>query len=133
MTDFNNKTVLITGAAHGIGKLIAQKSAALGARLVICDVNKEGLNETAEEIRKTGTTVFTSAFDISDRDKVYDAARTIQGQAGNIDILINNAGIVFTGEILSLPDEKHISQVKHKSSGYIMDDQGVSAGYGQKE
>jgi all-trans-retinol dehydrogenase (NAD+) len=112
MTDFNNKTVLITGAAHGIGKLMAEKAAALGATLVINDVNGERLGKTADEIRQNGTTVFTHAFDISDRQAVYTAAEEIISEAGKIDILINNAGVVFTGEILTITDEMHIKQVE---------------------
>ena len=112
MTDFNRKTVLITGAAHGIGKLMAEKIAARGATLVVCDVNSEGLEKTASELRANGTTVFAYAFDISDRDKVYEAEEAIFSEAGKIDILINNAGVVFTGEILSLPDDKHLKQVQ---------------------
>jgi len=112
MTDFNKKTVLITGAAHGIGKLMAEKIAALGGSLVLCDVNREGLEKTAEEIRKKGATVYAHAFDISDREKVYAASEIIHKETGGIDILINNAGIVFTGEILTLPDDKHLRQVE---------------------
>jgi all-trans-retinol dehydrogenase (NAD+) len=112
MTDFIRKTVLITGAAHGIGKLMAEKIAGLGASLVICDVNREGLEKTAEELRRKGTTVFAHAFDISERQEVYDAAKAILKETGKVDILINNAGVVFTGEILSLSDEKHLRQVE---------------------
>jgi len=112
MTDFNRKTVLITGAAHGIGKLMAEKIASRGASLVLCDVNSDGLEKTAGKLREKGTSVFAHAFDISDRQKVYSAAKEILKEAGKIDILINNAGVVFTGEILNLPDEKHIKQVE---------------------
>jgi all-trans-retinol dehydrogenase (NAD+) len=112
MTDFNRKTVLITGAAHGIGKIMAEKIAARGASLVICDVNATGLEETAKELRGKGTKVFAHAFDISDRQKVYEAAKAIMAETGKIDILINNAGIVFTGEILTLSDDKHLKQVE---------------------
>ncbi len=112
MTDFNRKTVLITGAAHGIGKLMAEKIAGKGASLVLCDVNREGLEKTAEELRKKGTTVYAHVFDISEREKVYAAAKAILKETGKIDILINNAGIVFTGEILSLSDDKHLRQVE---------------------
>jgi all-trans-retinol dehydrogenase (NAD+) len=112
MTDFNHKTVLITGAAHGIGKLMAEKIAGMGASLVLCDVNRTGLEKTAEELRKKGTTVFAHAFDISNREQVYDAAKVILKETGKVDILINNAGVVFTGEILNLPDEMHIKQVE---------------------
>jgi all-trans-retinol dehydrogenase (NAD+) len=91
---------------------MAEKIAGLGASLVICDVNREGLEKTAEELRRKGTTVFAHAFDISERQEVYNAAKIILKETGKVDILINNAGVVFTGEILSLPDEKHLRQVE---------------------
>jgi len=119
MTDFKDKTVLITGAAHGIGYLMAQHAASLGAKLVICDVNHDALEKAAKELEKKCSSVIACAFDISDKKAVYDSARDIIRQAGKIDILINNAGIVQTGEILSIPDEMHLKQVEVNLMGTL--------------
>ncbi|MDD5713007.1 MAG: SDR family oxidoreductase, partial [Smithellaceae bacterium] len=111
MTIVNRKNVLITGAAHGIGKLMAEMIADLGGNLIISDVNERGLQETAESIRKKGVSVYARAFDISDREAVYQAAEWVRKNVGQVDVLINNAGVVFTGEILDLPDDKHKKHV----------------------
>jgi all-trans-retinol dehydrogenase (NAD+) len=119
MSEFNRKNVLITGAAHGIGKLMAGMVANLGGNLIICDVNGPVLEATAKELRRPGIQVSTYAFDISDREAVYSIAQRIQQEVGQVDILINNAGIVFTGEILDLPDDKHRKQVEVNLMGTL--------------
>ncbi|MEN6466949.1 MAG: SDR family NAD(P)-dependent oxidoreductase, partial [Syntrophaceae bacterium] len=112
MTEINKKNVLITGAAQGIGRLIAEFVADLGGNPILCDVNEKALNETAEIIRKKGVSASVQAFDISNRGAVYEAAKRVHSEVGPVHVLINNAGIVFTGEILDLPDEKHQKHVE---------------------
>jgi len=108
MTDLSRKSVLITGAGHGIGKIMAERIAALGAaKLIILDINKEALDKTAEELRAMGPEVYAKICDISDREAVYKCAEEVHKQAGPVDVLINNAGVVITGEILDLPDDMH--------------------------
>lgn len=111
MTTVKGRNVLITGAAHGIGKLMAEMIAALGGNLVICDINEEGLAETAEALREKGRSVNVQVFDVSDREAVYKAAERVHRQVGPLHILINNAAIVATGEILDLPDDRHEKHV----------------------
>lgn len=111
MTVVNRKNVLITGAAHGIGKLMAEMIADLGGNLILCDVNEKGLKETADAVRKKGVSASVQVFDISDRDAVFAAAKRVHQETGPIHVLINNAAIVFTGEILDLPDDKHKKHV----------------------
>ncbi len=91
---------------------MAERIAALGAaKLIILDINKETLDETAEELRAIGPEVYAKVCDISDREAVYKCAEEVHRQAGPVDILINNAGVVFTGEILDLPDDMHKKHV----------------------
>jgi len=112
VTDINRKTVLITGAGHGIGKIMAERIAALGAaKLIIFDINKDNLDNAAKELREMGPEVYPKVCDISDREAVYRCADEVHKEAGQVDILINNAGVVFTGEILDLPDDRHKKQV----------------------
>lgn len=112
MKDFAGKNVLITGAAHGIGRLMAEMIAGMGGALVLCDLNAAGLEETAAALRRGGTKVWTRVLDISDREAVYEAARSLEKEPGRIDVLINNAGVVYTGEILTLSDDLHRKQVE---------------------
>lgn len=63
--NFSNQVVLITGAANGIGRGLAQKCAENGAILILFDINTKGLEKVKEEL-KTITTVYTYTCDVSD-------------------------------------------------------------------
>ena len=95
------KVVLITGGGSGIGRGMAIKFAALGARVVLWDVDTKGLKKVEAEIVADGGKVSTYVVDVSNRALVYQTAATV----GAVDILINNAGIVTGKSILDCPDE----------------------------
>jgi 3-oxoacyl-[acyl-carrier protein] reductase len=78
---FSGRTVLVTGAGHGIGRGIAQAFASLGARTVAADINEAGLAEL-------GAGLETRTFDVSDRAAVQAAVAGI----GTVDILVHSAG-----------------------------------------
>jgi len=95
------EVVLITGAASGLGRRMAIKFAALGAKLVLWDVNEAGLSEVAKKITESGGTASTYKCDISKKENVYSTAAKVKADAGRVDILINNAGIVHGKSILA--------------------------------
>jgi all-trans-retinol dehydrogenase (NAD+) len=105
VSDFSGKNVLITGAASGIGRLLAQQIARMKGRLVLWDVNKEGLDALGEELRQHGAKVSTYFCDLSDRNSINSAAESVRDDHGHIDILINNAGIVSGSPLLEISDE----------------------------
>ena len=89
--------VFITGAGSGLGRGMALKFAGRKANLTISDINEQGLLETKEMIEKaTGTTqnVLTIKLDVSNRDEIKQSAQQATQEFGDVDILINNAGIV---------------------------------------
>lgn len=86
---FEGRTVLITGAAHGFGRAMAQAFAARGAFVFALDVNTEGLAETQ---RLCGPACETAEVDVGDRDAVQATVAAIVAKRGAIDILVNNAG-----------------------------------------
>ncbi|MBF6348138.1 SDR family oxidoreductase [Nocardia flavorosea] len=89
------KKVLITGAAMGLGKLFAEQAVREGAAAVVLwDVNETALHATAAELTAAGGAVHTHTVDISDRDAVAVAAESVRAEVGDIDVLVNNAGIV---------------------------------------
>ncbi|WP_030520642.1 SDR family NAD(P)-dependent oxidoreductase [Nocardia rhamnosiphila] len=89
------KKVLITGAAMGLGKLFAARAVREGAAAVMLwDINDTALRETAAELTAAGGTVHTYTVDVSDSDAVATAAAAVRVDAGDIDVLVNNAGIV---------------------------------------
>jgi all-trans-retinol dehydrogenase (NAD+) len=95
------KVVLITGGGSGIGRLMALKFATKGATVVLWDVNKDGMKRVQTEITGGGGQCTIHTVDVTDRELVYQTAKTI----GFVDILVNNAGIVTGKTILDCPDE----------------------------
>lgn len=92
---FDGRTVIVTGAAHGFGRAIALRFAALGARVVACDVLGGELDETARLGTAQHTTIDTRVLDVSDRAAVHRAAEEIRRAHGRIDVLVNDAGGVL--------------------------------------
>ncbi len=105
MTDFNGKRVLLTGAAHGIGRLMALKMAGKGARMVLWDLDEEGLDRLKKDIERIGSKAFTGVVDVTDREAIKAAAESVLEEVGPIDILVNNAGVVSGKTIMEADDE----------------------------
>lgn len=102
----SGEIVLITGSGSGIGRLTALEFAKLQSILVLWDINKDGIEETAEDCRKLGAKAFTYVVDCSKRSEIYAAAEKVKTNIGDVDILINNAGVVFGLEFLELQDHQ---------------------------
>ncbi|MFJ9365018.1 SDR family oxidoreductase [Nocardia sp. NPDC101769] len=97
------KKTLITGAASGIGRATALAAARKGARLVLTDVNAEGLDATVETIRSAGGIVeVASALDISEYEAVTAFAEKVHEELGSLDVLMNIAGISTWGTVENL-------------------------------
>lgn len=94
MGKFNDKRVLITGGASGIGRIMGAMALEKGAAaLVIWDINQENIDSTIAELTPKGKVV-GYRVDISDEQTVIAAAKLVKEQVGDIDILINCAGII---------------------------------------
>ncbi|XP_069599491.1 17-beta-hydroxysteroid dehydrogenase 13-like [Ranitomeya imitator] len=102
----SGEIVLITGAGHGIGKITATEFAKLHSVLVLWDINKNGVEETAEQCRNLGAKVYTYLVDCSKREDIGQAAEKVKEEVGDVNILINNAGVVFCADLLSLEDNQ---------------------------
>ena len=90
---FNNRCALITGAAAGIGLATARNLAAHGVRLVLTDVNSDGLDKAVAELRESGADAVGFVLDVSSDEDVDRLAAGLEENDIKIDILINNAGI----------------------------------------
>ncbi|HET6226716.1 MAG TPA: SDR family NAD(P)-dependent oxidoreductase, partial [Bacteroidia bacterium] len=93
MKTFNNKIIVITGAASGIGKALAYAFAKRGAHLALCDNSLEPLNEVIEDLKKYDLKLFFSKVDVSDNQAVLSFAAAVKQNLGAADIVINNAGV----------------------------------------
>jgi all-trans-retinol dehydrogenase (NAD+) len=107
MTALHNKHVLVTGGASGIGRLLVLGCARSGAAVTIWDLDEAGAERVALEALEAGaTSAYAFACDVSDREQVYARAAEVRETAGDVDVLINNAGIVSGRPLLELPDDK---------------------------
>jgi len=89
-----DKVIIVTGAASGFGRLISEKCAAGGAKVVGVDVNVEALNEVFESIRAGGFEGTTHVADVTDMAQVQAAGRQAVDAYGRIDVIVNNAGVM---------------------------------------
>jgi 2-hydroxycyclohexanecarboxyl-CoA dehydrogenase len=90
--DLKDKVAIITGAGGGIGRGIALKFGALGARVVVADIKSDGAEETVGLLEKEGGKGLALHIDITNLTRVREMVRTTLATYGKIDILVNNAG-----------------------------------------
>lgn len=95
MQSFANKVVVVTGAASGIGRALAQQLSMQGAHLALSDVNTDGLDETRASLRGSGN-VTTQKLDVSDREAFEAYAEQVIADHGHVDAIINNAGVALS-------------------------------------
>lgn len=93
---FNDKVVVITGAAGGLGSNMAKRFAEDGAAVAVCDLR--GTEKTVSEITAAGGKAVGYDFDITNRDEVTENMKKIEEDLGKINVLINNAGINVPSE-----------------------------------
>ena len=98
---FENKVVMVTGGAAGIGRATATGFVKEGAKVAICDVNPEAGKTTAESLGPEAT---FQQVDVSDNKSVNDWVESVVSQYGQIDVLINNAGITRDGLIMRMKE-----------------------------
>ncbi|HPX35193.1 MAG TPA: SDR family oxidoreductase [Mycobacterium sp.] len=94
MSHLTGKVVIVSGAASGFGRLISEKCAAGGAKVVAVDVNAEGIREVADGIRAAGGQCIAQVVDVTDLAQFKAAAQAAIDQYGAIDVLVNNAGVM---------------------------------------
>jgi len=88
---------LVTGAASGIGRATAVELARCGHDLVLVDVNAEPLAEAAREVEAQGGRAWTQTRDLARKSEVLDCAAQALEDAGQVDLLYNNAGVLYMG------------------------------------
>ncbi|XP_070183982.1 estradiol 17-beta-dehydrogenase 11-like [Littorina saxatilis] len=105
----DGQVVLITGAGHGIGRELALEitRAAPRAKLVLWDLNKENNDATASQVKELGGEAYSYACDVSKSSEIHSVAQKVRQDVGEVDVLINNAGILYGGALLDM-EEKHI-------------------------
>ncbi len=109
---FTGKVAVVTGAASGIGRALAVELGRRGAHVAISDVDTDGLAGTETLVRETGAQVRADHVDVKERERVDAYAQEVLDHFGRVDVVINNAGIAYTGEV---------AEMAHKDLERVMD------------
>jgi 3-oxoacyl-[acyl-carrier protein] reductase len=112
-----DKVVLITGGGAGIGKATALRFAEEGAKVVICDVNKEAGEEAVKELGKGGAFY---PVNVADRDEVQKWIDDVVATYGRIDVLINNAGVLRDGQLVKFKDGELVGQMSEEDYDLVI-------------
>jgi 3-oxoacyl-[acyl-carrier protein] reductase len=105
MGALDGKTALVTGAARGIGRAIAEELAAEGADLALCDLKEEWLAETAAAVQALGRQAACFSVDVSNSEGVNATVSAAISRFGKLDVLVNNAGITKDTLMVRMSDE----------------------------
>lgn len=106
MRTFRGRQALVTGAASGIGRAVALRLAREGMQLFLVDVDHAGLAEVANEARESSPLVIEYKCDLGRRESVHELADEVLAQWGGVDLLFNNAGIVFYGPTHTMTEKQ---------------------------
>ncbi|MGB3718408.1 MAG: 3-oxoacyl-ACP reductase [Proteobacteria bacterium] len=104
MYGLEGRKAIVTGAAYGIGRAIAERLVAEGCDVGIFDKDAETGRQTAEALSKSGRKVVSVSGDISVKEDVEKGINALMAELGPIDILVNNAGICPIGKLLEMPE-----------------------------
>lgn len=103
MKDLTNKVAVVTGAGSGIGRALAKALAERGCRLAVSDVNEAGLAETVAELGDAE--VRSYRLDVADRDAIYAHAEAVSADFGQVNLVVNNAGVALSASVREMTDE----------------------------
>lgn len=111
MKSFQNKTAVITGAGSGLGQALALQFNQAGSHLALCDLNMKGLEETHSLLSNQTLKTTLHLVDVSSREQMQKFAGEVIAQHGQVDILINNAGISLSPKFFDDISEEQFEKV----------------------
>lgn len=117
--DYQNKTIVITGASSGIGQAAALEFAKRGASITLVSRNLEKLNQTAKKLSKFDSQILVAQCDVSDKSQVKTMSSLVLDKFGKIDVLVNNAGFAIYGSVKDLDIEDIESQMATNYLGMV--------------
>jgi 3-oxoacyl-[acyl-carrier protein] reductase len=126
MGSFDGKVAVVTGAARGIGRQIAEKLASQGADVAICDLKAEWLADTVAAIQALGRKALPLAVDVGDGEAVNACIAEVIKVFGKVDIMVNNAGITKDTLLVRMSDEDWDAVLRVNLKGTFLFSRAVS-------
>lgn len=121
MARFSDKTVVVTGGGHGIGRATALRFTQEGAQIAVLDLNGEAADRTAQQCRALGGEAIFVEVDVSVPDQVSAAVQQVLKEYTRIDVLHSNAGRLTAGTVLEVePQEWDLTFAVNVRSMYLM-------------
>lgn len=117
--DYQGKIIIVTGAAHGLGRAVAVEFARAGAKVVLADIQQEPQLATVEALRQAGLKAWAFQCDVGSDESVAAFAAAVQKDIGVPDIIYNNAVLIRSGGIIDLDMASLQQQVNVNVFGYI--------------
>jgi 3-hydroxybutyrate dehydrogenase len=108
----NDKVVVITGSASGIGYEIGKTFAENGSKVVLTDLNEDGVKASAQELKDLGYEAIGLKADVTSEEDIKNMIQAAHKEYGRIDVLINNAGLQHVSPIEEFPTEKFELMIK---------------------
>ena len=105
-TDLTGRVAIVTGAARGLGRAIAEKLCSVGAKVACVDITAEVLAETVARLNDAGGTAEGYPCDVTNSQRVNEVVEQVVKKWGGLDILVNNAGITRDGLVMRMKDDQ---------------------------
>lgn len=119
--DINNKNIIVTGAARGLGQAMATHLASLGAHLALIDLNADDLDQTYQHIISAGGKAKIYACNVASEKEVIATIKQVSDDSGGIHGLVNNAGILRDGLLVKAKDGKVIETLSYEKWQSVID------------
>ena len=119
MKSLAGKRVLITGGARGVGLALARAFGAESAVVLLSDLDDEALEAARGELEGRGVSCRSYHLDVTDLGSIEAAREKIHEEVGPIDVLVNNAGVVYGGPFLDVPVERHLATYRVNVDGVV--------------
>jgi len=119
MSKLNHRRVLITGGAQGIGLEMAITFAGRGSEIIIADLNEAKLADAMARIAELGVPVWGFPVDVTNPASVASLKAQVDAEVGPIDVLVNNAGVVFGGPFTETPLDDHFKTFEVNVLGVV--------------